>query len=63
MNDGWISALERPPKPEDGDPQGCVLIWHRFQGVMVTGWHNIPRNRFITHWMPTPKAPSDVERM
>lgn len=53
----WISVEERMPEKGDGDAHGCVLVWHAYQGVMVTGWHNVPNNRYHTHWMPPPGAP------
>jgi hypothetical protein len=54
MTNGWISTAERMPGEHDGDPQGCVLVWHEYQGVMVTGWHNVPKNQFFSHWMKPP---------
>lgn len=57
--DGWIQAKERLPKKEDADKFGCVIVWHTYQGALITGWHQVPNNRFMTHWMPTPKKPQD----
>lgn len=59
---GWVAVSGRLPGREDGDAQGCVLVWHAFNGVMVTGWHNIAWNRFFTHWMQTPRGPGSEER-
>ena len=62
MNEPWIRLHERLPELEDCDAQGCVLAWHRFNGVMVVHRRNIEKNHFITHWMPTPKAPLDADK-
>lgn len=57
---GWIPIQERPPADEDGDVQGCVLAWHRYNGTIVLHVRNIVNfGSFITHWMPTPAAPMD----
>lgn len=55
----WISVLDKLPVREDSDAQGCVLVWHIYQGVMLTGYHQIHTNRFFTHWQPAPKPPED----
>ncbi len=55
---GWIDRRERDPTPEDADEQGCVLAWHRYDGVVVLHIRNMMNfGTFITHWMPTPAAP------
>ena len=64
--DGWISRAERLPGPADADPQQCVIAWHELNGAMVTGWHQVEKNRFMTHWQPCPPAPAGTrayERM
>ena len=58
---GWIRVSERLPGPADSDVQQCVIVWHRLQGVMYTGWHQVENNRFITHWMPVPPPPADYD--
>lgn len=57
MAAGWISAAEEMPTEADADAQGCVLVWHALNGAMVTGWHQVARNRYMTHWMRTPAGP------
>ena len=54
----WVPVTERMPTEKDADPQRCVLAWHVYQGVMVTGWHQIDGNQFITHWA-TPRGPEE----
>lgn len=54
----WVPVTERMPTEKDADPQRCVLAWHVYQGMMVTGWHQINGNQFITHWA-TPRGPEE----
>lgn len=46
----WISVSDRLPTEKDGDVYGCVEAWHMYQGNMITGWHQIGKNSFFTHW-------------
>lgn len=56
----WTAIGERKPTPEDADEQGCVLVWHRYQGVIVLNVKNVCNyGTYITHWQPTPAAPAD----
>lgn len=59
MNDGWICAMEHLPTAEDADDWGCVLVWHRYQGPMITGWRQVQNNGHMTHWQRTPAAPEN----
>lgn len=54
---GWIDASERPPTERDADEQNCVLAWHALNGAMITGWHQLGRNRYLTHWQKLPGKP------
>ena len=46
------------PTEADADVQGCVLVWHVYQRVIVLHVRNLENfGTFITHWMPTPAAP------
>ena len=54
---GWIDIADRLPTSADGDAWQCVLAWHRYNGAMVIGWHQVGQNSYITHWQPCPKAP------
>lgn len=62
-NKDWIDANTRKPVEKDADIQACVLAWHRYSGVMITGYlqfyHDV--NGFLTHWMPTPDPPPGFE--
>lgn len=53
----WVPLAERWPTEQDGDAQGCVLVWHELCGAMVYAITNIRSNSFITHWMKLPKKP------
>ena len=48
---------ERLPMRCEADAQGCVLVWHEFNGCMLYSWDRITHNRFITHWMVLPGRP------
>ena len=59
MKDGWIDKRERPPTQKDADPWNCVIVWHRYQGCMITGWKYAVESDLITHWrhtFPKPEA-------
>ena len=56
----WIDARERLPARADADAWGCVIAWHVYNGTMVTGWHQVERNRYFTHWMPAPGPPPNI---
>lgn len=59
---GWIDASERQPTERDADQMGCVIAWHKYQGLMVTGWHQFGHNRYLTHWLPPIPSPYARER-
>ena len=52
-NNGWIHKNNRLPKAEDGDADGKVLVWHAYQGVMLTDWLACSKNPFCVYWMRT----------
>ena len=54
----WHDKQERPPSIEDADGQGCVISWHEYDGVLITGWRYVMQNQHITHWTHTPSAPN-----
>lgn len=58
MENAWIDKRIRPPTAGDADHAGCILVWHRYQGVMVSDWRNAIQNRYITHWMIPPSGPN-----
>lgn len=60
-NNGWIEIRERKPTKEDADACGCVLFWHMYNGLMLTGYFQTEHNRFLTHWKPTPEPPENYQ--
>ena len=59
---GWIDKCDRMPEAADGDDQGCVLVWHRYQGVMVMNVRNVQNfGAYITHWMRMPEPPEAAD--
>ena len=59
----WISIDERMPGVEDGDEQECVIAWHIWQGILVMKWHQIEKNRFVSHWMPAIAPPANYKEI
>lgn len=57
----WIDMSARKPTQDDADEYGCVIVWHLFQGVMITGWRNAASGIYHTHWQKTPDAPEGVK--
>lgn len=57
----WIDRDERLPTEEDADVQGCVIVWHVYNGIMVMGWFNVPHNRFVSHWLPAIPRPENID--
>ena len=56
----WVDKRERMPAPEDCDEQGCILVWHIYQGANVMNLHNLEKyGGFISHWMRTPAPPAN----
>lgn len=55
----WIDKRERLPTGTDCDAWGCVLIYDRHNGVMVTGYLNRQQldRRGVTHWARIPDGP------
>lgn len=60
-NSGWIDVNDRMPEARDADSTGRVMVWHTLNGVMMTGWHRLSENRYITHWQSPPEGPDGVK--
>lgn len=56
----WIDKTERLPTAADADCERCVLAWHRYSGMMVTGIERVAQNDFFTHWMPALEPPEGM---
>ena len=53
----WIRPEERAPTERDVDAQGCVLVWHKYNGCMLMNWHLAWNNPYVLAWMHTPEKP------
>ena len=62
-NDTWIDKNERLPTEQDADGDGLVLVWHRYQGTMITGWFQIKESTMFTHWQKAPDPPPGHEAL
>lgn len=60
VND-WTPIDDRLPTQEDADVHGCVIAWHVYQGVLITGWRYVAENRFVSHWTRTIPAPAYID--
>ena len=58
----WIAREDYLPDKRHGDETGCVLAWHRYQGMMVTGIRRVRECEFFTHWAPAIEGPYQAER-
>lgn len=50
-NNGWIHKDSRLPAEADGDAGGNVIVWHAYQGAMLSQWHAFTKNSFNVYWM------------
>lgn len=58
----WVKREEGMPTEKDADVYGCVLAWHKYNGVMVTGWRRVRENDFVEAWARTPMGPEGEEK-
>ena len=59
MGRDWTPLETRKPTREDS-VDNCVLWWHVYNGVMISGYNGWQINRFFTHWMTPPEKPKDA---
>lgn len=38
-------------------PNGRIIAWHHYNGVMISSRFELSENTFIHWWMPYPKKP------
>lgn len=62
MLDDWINMKDHPPTDDDADPWNCIMVWHEYQGCMVTGIRSALDNSFVTHWKRTPPMPEELRK-
>lgn len=59
----WIPVTERLPKAEDANRFGEIMVWLRSTETQALWrWRRaIDHPEAITHWMPLPEPPKEVE--
>lgn len=59
----WIPVTERLPKVEDANSFGEIMVWlRRTETQALWKWRRaIDHPEAISHWMPLPKPPKEVE--
>lgn len=60
---GWIDVADRIPTAEDADELRCVLVYHRYDGNKITGWHQVEADRQIDRWLPLPRPPDNYREL
>jgi hypothetical protein len=53
----WVRISARPPREEDADHDGCVLIWHRRTGPQFCGWKQVAETEYVKYWCAMPTRP------
>ena len=59
----WIPVSERLPTEDDSDENGYVWVWNK-NGRGTWNWRDVVFHNHIvkiTHWMPFPEPPKEVE--
>jgi hypothetical protein len=59
----WVPVTERLPKAEDANRFGEIMVWLRSTETQALWkWRRaVDHPEAITHWMPLPKPPKEVE--
>lgn len=57
-DDGWIDASITKPTQADADIQNCVLAWHIYDGLQITGWWQFEINKLLIYWQRSPRPPT-----
>lgn len=58
----WIPVSERLPTKNDADRLGRVLSYNSYMDWVDTfSWHGVEHSDSVTHWMPLPEPPQEVE--
>lgn len=47
----WKQKTKTRPNRDDADPKGCVICWHKYQGMMVYGVEYVRKSEMITHYV------------
>ena len=63
MESNWTHKDDRMPREEEMGPNGRIIVWHRFNGAMVTNTFQLRENQFMQWWLPYPKPPEGAEKL
>ena len=60
----WIPVSERLPELEDANSEYEVIAYNSKHNIVETQHYvNFEENKTLTHWMPLPEPPKDVEQL
>ena len=62
-NSEWIHVSKRKPRPEECGPNGRIIVWHRYNGAMITNVPQLEENHSTEWWMPYPKPPEGAAHL
>ena len=63
MEDSKWKRADDTPKDDDCGPNGRIIVWHRYNGVMIANVHQLQENHFMDWWMPYPDPPEGAESL
>lgn len=63
MESEWIHKDDRMPTEEERGPNGRIVVWHRFNGAMITNVFQLQENHFMQWWLPYPTPPEGTEKL
>lgn len=63
LTDEWIDKEERMPRENECGSNGRIVVWHQFNGAMITNRNQLAENHFMKWWMPYPKPPEGAEKL
>lgn len=54
------------PTEDDADIWNCVMGWNKYDGPVITGWHQFKKHEraeadILTHWRHCPPPPEGSE--
>lgn len=55
----WKQKSKTRPNLTDADEKGCVVCWHKYQGVMVYGVEYVRKSEMITHYVKYTGGPAE----
>ena len=61
--ESWIPVSDQRPVFRDANSLGVVIAKDIHGDVRLRGWRHARSEEGITHWMPTPEAPTDQKEL